>query len=368
MRKGENIYKRKDGRWEGRFTKERNDQGRIVYGYVYGKRYAEVKEKLAVKRAQRHPVMDKRKTYDGTVAEWLSYWLEHMCKPTIKVSTYVSYRGIFDRHIYPHIGQKKLLQLTHKEMESFMSHLKEKQLSNRSLQQIFGLLNRAIQQAIKEEKLHQDPCKHIVLAPVRKSSTKALSISNQQKLECAALKDANGVAVIIALYTGMRIGEISGLRWEDIDWARNRLHVRRTVARIPSITQVGKTEIVIDVPKTPASLREIPLSTNLKRYLQQEKQLTTSKYVVSCNAHLTEPRIITSRFKKILSEAGLSSIRFHSLRHTFATRCLEQRADIATLSKIMGHSSVKMTLDTYADSLWESKELLLNKLDQQLQL
>lgn len=366
VKKGENIYKRKDGRWEGRFTKNRNEQGRIIYGYVYGKCYSEVKEKLSIKKAQYLTLSQDEYNYYGTVAEWMIYWLEHSIKDTIKLSTYSNYRGKTEKHIIPFFGNIQLKDLKRQDIEAFVRYLASNHLSNSTIQNIVNLLKSAIKEAIREEKIYQNPCKHLLLPSAQKSSVHALSAKDQRKLEQAALLEEESSAIIIALYTGMRIGEISGLRWTDIDWSENIIYVRRTISRIPSTTMVGKTEILIDLPKTQTSLRAIPLATNLKKYLHKKKQAAGGNYVVNCKGDFTEPRIISYRFKKVLKQSGINPVSFHSLRHTFATRCLEKGADIATLSKILGHSSVKMTLDTYTDSLWESRQSALKKVDKNL--
>lgn len=365
MKKGENIYKRKDGRWEGRFKKCRSDSGIIRYGYVYGHCYSDVKKQLTVKKTQYITVHSKRTKYNGTVKDWLAFWLEYRVQSQIKVSTYSNYRMKLWNHIYPDLGEILLVELTKMDIEHFIRTLAAKGLSNSTIQNVIHLLRSGLKQAVYEEKIGYNPCLNVVVPPVRRTVIHALSVNDQKRLEQAAHSSKNGAAVILALYTGMRIGEISGLRWTDIDMTKDIIHVRRTVTRIPSTTKVGQTELHVGLPKTDTSLRELPLPTNLKSYLRQQQQRSTGQYVVSCKGSLTEARIINYRFKTLLKQANLPSIRFHSLRHTFATRCLEQGVDVATVSKLLGHASVKMTLDTYTDSLWDSRKAALYKLDQQ---
>lgn len=366
MKKGENIYKRKDGRWEGRFKKHRSPAGMIRYGYVYGHCYADVKEQLSLKKAQYLTISPNKTLYNGTVEEWLTFWLEYRMKPKVKLSTYSNYRLKLSRHIYPVLGSIPLTQLSKHDVEGFARLLASQDLSNSTIQNIIQLLKTGMKQALNEDKIMHNPCVDVVLPPARKAVVHALSINEQERLEQVALSKESGTAVILALYTGMRIGEISGLRWTDIDMQKNSISIRRTISRIPSPTVVGKTEFYIDLPKTPTSLREIPLPGNLKNYLQEKQTLATGHYVVNCKGDFTEPRIIRSRFKTMLKQAKLPYVRFHSLRHTFATRCLEQGVDVATVSKLLGHASAKMTLDTYTDSLWASRKAALDKLDQQL--
>ncbi|WP_339099593.1 hypothetical protein IGL98_001467 [Enterococcus sp. DIV0840] len=190
-------------------------------------------------------------------------------------------------------------------------------------------------------------------------------MSEQKKLEHVAFKEKGCSAIILALYSGLRIGEISGLKWSDVDFENNTICVSRTIFRVNSQTNEGnKTEVLIGNPKTYQSYRVVPLAENLKQYLLTKKAISCSNHVISCKNKMTEPRVIRYRFKKVVEEAGIRNIHFHSLRHTFATRCLENRVDISSLSKLLGHNSAKMTLDTYADSLFESRRKAMYKIDQ----
>lgn len=368
MRKGENIYKRKDGRWEGRFIKDRTVDRRIVYGYVYGKYYSEVKEKLSVKKAQYVASNKKITSFSGTLEEWLDYWLEILIKNKIKASSYSNYKGKINKYILPYLGKKTLRELKPEHIEAFIHHLNTMNLASSTIRSIIAILKSSLKKAVYDKKLHSDPCDRIVLPAIQKPEIAALTLYAQKRLEEATLQQKECSSEIIALYTGMRIGEISGLKWSDIDMEKNTIHVRRTISRIPSTTINGKTEIIIDTPKTKSSLRVIPLAQNLKDYLFYWKRCATSEYVINCRGSFTEPRIINYRFKKNVKIAQIGSIHFHMLRHTFATRCVEEGIDIATLSKILGHSSIKMTLDTYTDSLWENRKAAISIIDKKLRI
>ncbi|MHC5372251.1 site-specific integrase [Enterococcus sp. LJL120] len=202
-----------------------------------------------------------------------------------------------------------------------------------------------------------------------KTQVPTLTSKQQQKLEKTAHSKMEYSPIIIALYSGMRIGEISGLRWSDIDFEDDLIYIRRTVSRIFNLDSTkSKTKLIIGSPKSESSIREIPIAKNLKNYLMDKRSFATSEYVIASQNGLTEPRSITNRFKKCLNEAKLQDINFHSLRHTFATRCLEQGMDVASLSKILGHHSIKMTLDTYAGSLMETRRKGISKIDELFQI
>lgn len=365
-RKGENIYKRKDGRWEGRYMKARNEHGKIIYGYIYGKRYAHVKKKLAELKVQYSFSHNNLNLYQGTVQEWLNYWLDGLMRKKIKLSTYSSYRLRIDKYINPFLGRKQLIQVKSREIEEFVNYLTNLNLSSATVHSIVTVLKSAMNKAFLESYILSNPCNNLSLSTVAMSEISALSLKDQEKIEQIALNEKACSAVILALYTGLRIGEISGLKWSDIDFEKDIIHIKRTLYRISNTVNNRKTEIIMAEPKTKSSKRSIPLAKNLKNYLLDKRKIDTSEYVISCKGSYAEPRVISYRFKKSMKQAGIRSIHFHVLRHTFATRCVEQGIDIATLSKLLGHASIKLTLDTYTDSLWENRKAAVSVIDHKL--
>lgn len=365
-KKGENIYKRKDGRWEGRYIKARNDKGKIIYGYVYAKKYSIVKKKLQKLKYIYTNNYTGIELYEGTVSEWLTYWLDVLMRSNIKISTYSTYHSRIQKYISPFLGEKKLTLLKAKDIEEFISYLKSIDLSSSSIHSIITVLKIAMNRAFRENYILIDPCRNISFKKETMTQIGALTIEEQKKIEQVAFMEKECSPIILALYTGMRIGEISALKWEDVDFEKEIIYVKKTLYRVSSEEERGKTKVVFDVPKTHSSIRSIPIAPNLKSYLLVNKERATSDYVVSCKNSYAEPRVINYRFKKVLVKADVKAIRFHALRHTFATRCVENGIDIATLSKLLGHSSIKMTLDTYTDSLWENRKQAMNVLDMNL--
>jgi integrase len=365
-RKGENIYKRKDGRWEGRYIKARNEQGKIVYGYIYGRQYAQVKKRLAELKVQYSFTHTNVNLYKGTVKDWLYHWLNIVMKKRIKQSTYTSYRLRIDKYIIPFLGNKALSQLKNQDVEEFVNYLFQIDLSSATIHSVVMVLKSALKKAHLENYILMNPSLNLEISAKQTNEITALSLADQAKIETVALKEQACSAVILALYTGLRIGEISGLKWADIDFDKNIIYVKRTLYRIPSLEEKKKTEIILAEPKTKSSKRAIPLAENLKSYLLNKKKMSTSEFVISCKNGYAEPRVISYRFKQIIKEAGVPPIHFHVLRHTFATRCVERGIDIATLSKLLGHASIKLTLDTYTDSLWENRKKAVSVLDEQL--
>lgn len=367
-KKGENIYKRKDGRWEGRYQKKRNEQGKWVYGSVYGKKYGEVKQELERIKGSNNFTVPSSSLFKGSVEDWLTYWLEHLIVRYIKQSTYASYQTKLQKHILPYIGKKKLVQLTKKDITDLMLLLLEKELSATTVHNVLTIFKSAMKKAYDEKIISENPCEGISLPSIRKKEIAVLSIEQQQALVQEALQDQYCSPVIIALYTGLRIGEISGLTWADINLESRVIQVVRTVQRVSVSGNSTKTKIIFDLPKSKSSVRKIPIADNLFTYLSRKKEDAASSFVVSHNQSFAEPRAINYRFKKTIQAAKIEPIHFHVLRHTFATRCIESGIDIATVSSLLGHQSIKLTLDTYASSLWKTRENAIALIDEQLNL
>ncbi|MCA5011425.1 MULTISPECIES: tyrosine-type recombinase/integrase [unclassified Enterococcus] len=367
-KKGENIYKRKDGRWEGRYIKKRDENRRIIYGYVYGKKYTEVKEKLLIIKAKVIIAPASVNTYYGTYGDWLSYWMDTYMRRSIKNTTFYNYYRLINKHIIPTMGAYRLHTITRLNIQHFIDYLVDKNLSSGTIRNIFNILKKSFREAVNQNFLEQNPCDNIILPKFKRSKVRALSTVQQQKLELRAFQSRECSPVIIALYTGMRIGEISGLKWSDIDFEMNQLSVKRTFYRVlDEENPNAKTKMISGTPKSPESERIIPIAENLKKYLLEKRFSSNSEYVISNRkGDAAEPRLINYRFKKLIKEAEIENVHFHILRHTFATRCLEKGIDIASLSRLLGHQSTKMTLDTYTDSMFEKRQEAMETIDKML--
>jgi len=358
-RRGENIYKRKDGRWEGRYIKGRKLDGSIHYGYTYGRKYNEVKQQLTRIKAQLSYYQEQTiYSYTGTVQEWVTYWLENFVLPTVKLSTYVSYKSKLNVHVLPQLGDIKLTELKKEDVQAFTGQLETK-LSGTSVHVVLRVFRTCLYVAKEKELIAENPAEMLRLPKIGKKSSKALSTHEQKRLKQVAYSMTNGLAVLIALETGMRIGEISGLKWSDIDWERREIHVKRTLQRLTDNN--GKSQIVEGLPKTLSSSRVIPLSKRLYHLLWQQTHSCDNAYILSNKEKSVEPRVIRYQFKQMSEAAGLSDVTFHTLRHTFATRCLEAGVNIATISALLGHRSIKMTLDVYTHSLLSEEREAINQ-------
>ncbi|MFD2307395.1 tyrosine-type recombinase/integrase [Enterococcus termitis] len=363
-RRGENIYKRKDGRWEGRYIKGRQESGKIYYGYIYGYKYSEVKQQLILMKYEKQTSSNKHlMQYDGKLLDWTKYWLETFVQPKVKDSTYASYKNKMDVHVLSKLGNIKLQKLKQSDIETLLNEMNET-LKASSVRSILSVLKNCMSKAVALNLLTENPCTGIELPKAERKTVQALSVKDQNRLIKEINTNQKFFSIVLALQTGLRIGEICGLKWEDIDFENNTLGVNRTVLRIPvKDNGVRKTKIVEITPKSRNSSRRIPISGTLKEKLLELQKLSKSDYVISNKHRALEPRTVAYRFQVIRKKIGLEKFSFHSLRHTFATRCLEAGGNIATISSLLGHSSTKMTLDCYTNSFLSEERQLVEKLE-----
>jgi len=343
-RRGENIYKRKDGRYEGRYIKYYDISGKAVYGYIYSKSYTEIKKKLAKCKAEKHLT---QKASNTLLKDWMNVWIT--CQNIIKPTTKRIYQSHIKNHINPEIGNIPLKKLNTEILQKFVNDL---DLSASTIKTTFCILKSALSSA--EDKGYITNIWSKVKLPKRENSiVRILSASEQQKLEKILNENAD-IGILISLYTGLRIGELCALRWNDINFELSVLTVNGTQAR----TEKG---VEIISPKSKTSKREIPIAPFLFEKLKSLPKET--EFVVSRYGKPFDVRTYRRYFKNKLKVAGLPDIKFHSLRHSFSTRALEVGVDYKTLSEILGHSSVAITLDLYAHSLKEHKKKQMYKLE-----
>lgn len=356
MRRGENIYHRKDGRWEGRYKKGRDSDGRAKYGYVYGKTLNEVRMKLYPLKVQYQTIQEIQGSSCIPFEEWGQLWLREL-QGRIKPATYSNYQYKLARYVFPYIGEVLLNELTPEVGEKLVFQWSREGLKRSTKQAILRIICQCLKQAVEEQHLNDNPFRSIKLPREKKKKIRSLTKNERRELEKRALHEKNnrGIPTYLALYTGLRIGEIAALCWSDIDFDRNLLHVNHTYQRILLTKGQRKTQLVFASAKTEASTRVVPLSKNLKRILLQMEKNATSQFVFSYKNRPIEPRLLTYHFHKLRKKCGLEDIHFHQLRHTFATRCLEVQGDVQSISAMLGHTSTQLTLDTYADSMIEQR-------------
>ena len=293
-------------------------------------------------------------------------WLEDK-KLTVKPSTYANYSRLLNDHIIPALGNLKYESLDKSDINKYISKLAESGrkdgkggLSVSMTRDIIKAL-RAIAKFAQLEYGLKNICDGITVPKIKKAESKTLTDNERKRLEKYLIDNIClcNVSILLCLYTGLRIGELCGLQWKDIDFRRGCLTVCKTVQRI-SLGN-GKTVISIDTPKTDSSARVVYIPLFIIEMLKKFRQ-KPDIFILSGREKPTEPRTLQHKFKKILAVCKISDISFHALRHTYATMCVEKQFDIKTLSELLGHSDVKITLNTYVHSSEKLKRKYVNRL------
>ncbi|SDB60029.1 Site-specific recombinase XerD [Ruminococcaceae bacterium FB2012] len=363
-RRGDNIHKRSDGRWEGRCISGRSDEGKAIYKSVYARSYAECSEKLKLARcgllSTSRPI---------TVAELYRAWLLGR-KNTIKQSTYSSYTNLFESYISDPFGEKRVESLNAFMLNRFSDELlhsggKSGQgLSAVTVQAVMILLRSVLEYGAKEYEL-PNPAKNISLPKAENAEITLFTPFEATRIKAAALRSDNyDLGILLTLYTGLRIGELCALTWGNIDLTGQIIHINKTLFRIANPQQTApKTVVVIDSPKSKSSVRVVPLPTFMLTALARLKRgQPDSNYFLTCSQGYTEPRSYALRYRTFLKRLNIPYRKFHSLRHTYATECIKCGVDVKSLSELLGHSSVKITLERYVHSDMELKKRELEKL------
>lgn len=368
-KKGENIRKRADGRWEGRYKVDTLPNGKTKYRSVYGKTYKEVKSKMYFCASQSY-FSDKEKTSQKIlIRDIIDTWI-NTNKSTHKGATEIRYEYLIKKHIIPELGDVPLSSVTSSMLTSFMNRKLEQgslngkeALSPAYVRSIMSVTLSILQFAVNEG-LCQPLNINLQKPSTDKRELEVLSVFDQNRLESALLNNINEtkLGILISLNTGLRIGEVCALSWNDIDFENQIFHIRSTVARVKSTDSDVNSKLIIDRPKTKSSLRDIPIPSKLLTILVSMKKQSKGKYVVSAENNFVSPRTYEYRYHKILDEYNIPSVNYHTLRHTFATRCIEVGVDVKTLSEILGHANVSITLNTYVHSSMDLKRQQLEKL------
>ncbi len=364
-KKGENIYKRKDNRWEARYVKEHLPDGKIKYGYCYARTYREAKQKAeeARKNLSTKALVDvnKRHSLDYFCDEWLT-----LNRNRVKESTYVKYQTIIEKHIKPALGGYNLQMITAVTAEQFSDRLlREDGLSAKTVKDILIVLKSVMKYVSKSNPDIRLP--EISYPREVKKEMRVLSKQEQERFVRYLINDTDKCkfGVLLALLTGMRIGEICALRWGDISLCDMTVTVSSTMQRLKNLDsgQSGKTKVVIGTPKSASSKRVIPLTGYAAQLCRAYQNVEPSAFVLTGSSQCyIEPRVLQYKLKTYTRECGIEDVHFHVLRHTFATRCVEVGFEIKSLSEILGHSSPTVTLERYVHSSLELKRSNMDKL------
>ena len=366
------IYRRKDGRWTAEISLE---GGRSKF--LYGKTRKEVQEKLktALYEQQQGALVSGPQQ---KVGQFLTHWLEDVHKRSIRPRTYERYEEIVRLHLAPGIGHHQLQTLLPQHLQSFYAKKLEEGLSTTTVISFHNVLHKALKTAVRWNLIARNPC-DLVSPPRRKRfEIRPLSLQQIQQLLAVARGHRQEALFILALATGMRRGELLGLKWQDLDLERGALQVRRILTRIPSkLPGRGFEEAE---PKTEKGRRSILLPSFTVEALKQHRLRQTEAklkagpawqnhdyvFCTSIGTHLNPTRDVLDVLKSFLDKAGLPDIRFHDLRHSSATMLLGMKVHPKIVQEILGHSQIAITLDIYSHVLPTMQEEAMHKIDEAL--
>lgn len=365
-RRGENIRKRQDGRWEGRYTDKSREEGPSRVRSVYAGSYKEVKRKLEeAKRAAREPEESKSMGEDIFITDMAEEWFSDV-KKSKKYSTYVKYRQVYEKYLMDFFHGQKICSITMEAVEQklfpgILIKFKMEELSLSMKKSICCVISQILSYASRKYHISVD----IIRLEQQKTMKKPVEVFNaseQQRLMDFLDQDMdiNKFGIVLCLNTGLRLGELCALKWTDVDMENRIIHVNSTVQRLPVMDPVPggpKTVLVITEPKSFCSKRDIPICDGL--YVLLDKFRNSQTYVIG-GMKPADPRTCQKRFAAYLAAAGIDYRCFHTLRHTFASNCAACGADAKALSEILGHASVQITLNRYVHPSMETKRIYLN--------
>ena len=365
------IRKRKDGRWEGRYTAGYDAKtGKRIIKNVLGKTQAEVKEKLkkAMEECAGLDISQDGEKY--TVATWLQTWYELYAKPNVRTATANRYELIIEQYVIPRIGSVKLKKLTSRQLQKLYKELLEggrihigkgqgKGLSSTTVRSVHLMLHTALERAVKERLIPRNPTEDCIAPKPRKVEMQILPPDSMHAyLEAAK---ARGVLPMfyLELVTGLRKGELVALRWEDVDIQNKTISVSKQYVRNPD----GSRELT--QPKTENSVRLVSIPQTAVDLLIQEHDRHPDSpclFPSPVTGEMYHPDSVVKLHEKILKDAGLPHIRFHDLRHTFATTALQNGVDVKTVSSMLGHYDAGFTLRTYTHATRQMQQKAAEKM------
>lgn len=368
MAKGENIFKRKDGRWEARYIKGYELSGKIKYGFCYGKTYREAKEKVtkckaAILNGKALPALGSRHRFAFYCDEWL-----RLRKPKVKEATYIKYDTVLKKYIKLRLGGCFPLGMTSGLIDSFTKELLfEEELAPKTVHDILVVLHGVLKYTATQFP-GIFPDLEINYPKECRQEMRVLSHEEQHRFIQYLLEDMDACrfGVLLTLFTGMRIGELCALQWACISLQEKTLSVTATLQRLRDTERMdvdgARTRIVTGTPKSHTSVRTIPLTEFASALCAKMYPENSAAYVLTGTERFMEPRTLQYRLGKYTRACGLEGVHFHTLRHTFATRAVEVGFEIKSLSEVLGHANTTITLDRYVHSSMKLKRDNMSKL------
>lgn len=351
-----NIRKRKDGRWEGRYVAGHDANGKEIRKNVLGKTQAEVKDKLR-KAIEEAKYLDVAKADEYTVERWVKTWFEIYSKPNLRESTQERYLNHIEYHIIPEIGHIKLRKLTVRDIQVMYNNVRDhgrvlkgpndkrdKSLSASYIHSLHRMLKMCLERAVKEELLIRNPCDNVVLPKVEREEMKILKPENIKAYLSEAERRGCLPMMFLELCSGLRKGELAALLWEDLDIENKTISINKQATRVKG------GGVKVTRPKTATSIRKEPIPQQaVDLLIQEHEKHPDSPYMFPSpvTGDMLYPDSLNDINEKILDAIGVERVRFHDLRHTFATIALQSGVDIRTVSGMLGHADPGFTLRTY---------------------
>ena len=371
------VCRRPDGRWQGSITIGRDDRGRLIRKYFYGKTRKETSEKLnrAIEELRDNRFINK--SDNPTVEQWCHEWLWSYKRNSVKQKTFDQYETILRTHIIPDIGDIRLADLKTMHIQRIINKMYDSGLSHRTIEVMKIVMHAALKQAQRNKLVGENVCENVVLPRKQPKRIRVLNEDEQTKL-IAALKDNYiGRGLLFALYTGMRRGEVLALKWSDYDKNEKIISITKALSRVRTYNKNGnKTMLTVTTPKTDTSIRTVPLIDKAVELLAEHKR-KQERYMELVGDYYTDNDLIFSssrgdyldpgnfnrKLNKTVKKIGIAQISPHALRHSFATRGLEAEVSLKAMQELLGHSSITVTGDIYTHILKEQKRKEISKLN-----
>ena len=289
-------------------------------------------------------------------------------KQYVKKSTYAAYVLLVQNHLLPYFGDK--CRVEESDVQDFVFKKLEEGLSQKTIKDILIVLKMILKFAVKHKFIEHFDIDIKFPSQQENNQLEVLNRANQRKIMEYVENNFTfkNLGIFICLSTGMRIGEVCALTWEDVDVNNGVICVRKTIQRVYILDEGSRyTELLIDTPKTKNSIRDIPMTQDLLRILKPLKKIVNGEYFVLTNdSKPTEPRTYRNYYKRLMKRLGIPDLKFHGLRHSFATRCIEGKCDYKTVSVILGHSNISTTLNLYVHPNLEQKKKCINQMNRSL--
>ncbi|MCW2279173.1 tyrosine-type recombinase/integrase [Heliophilum fasciatum] len=374
------VYQRKDGYWVAQVYIGKDDNGKPKYARKTFKHEEDAlhwRDKALVEHRQGVFTVPSTVTF----AEWLDIWLTQYVRPHVRPKTWESYEYIIRLHLKPTLGTVKIQALQAAQLQQLLNQRHQSGLSSRTVELIQTTARTALKQAIHEGIVSRNVADYLRLPKKATKEIRVMTVEEMRELLTVADDDRMGTALHLLLGTGMRVGELLALTWADVDFQRGLIRVNKATALVKNVGNTAdadqkKTRVIIQPPKTKNGHRSIPITEDLVHHLRRwllfqrrERLLAGPKYkhrnlvITTKLGHAVSQRNLATKFHRLLAKAGLPMTNLHALRHTYATRLLEIHVHPKVVQELLGHGSIRITLDTYSHVLPELKKQAIGKLE-----